>query len=113
MEKSQNAILNLKSARGQSVVEYILLLGVVMTIVFAIFKSGVFDRYIGGQSVFFSRMRSYIKYTYRHARSPDVLEDIGATEYPDTSDNNYGACHESYCWTASDTRFFIPSEEYR
>lgn len=86
---------------GQSVVEYILLLAVVMTIMITIMNSDYFKSLLGPESQVFEVMRQTMEYTYRHGRfgTKGVGED------------NYDGTHESY-YDGSNSRFFSPQVEY-
>ena len=89
-------------ANGQSVVEYILLLVVITSLVFAVFRSQVFKDFLGEDSSFFKSMKTQIEYSYRHG----LLE-----KRADESD--YGGDHHSYINPQTgNTRFFGGKEQY-
>jgi Flp pilus assembly pilin Flp len=58
----------LKSNKGQSAVEYILLLALIASITFAVTKNRNFQAFIKGDSGLFSTMRKGMSYTYRYGR---------------------------------------------
>ncbi len=91
MEK-KNFILN---EVGQSMVEYILLLAVLTSIGFGLFRSDAFKGVMGGDAEFFKKLRLQIAYSYRH----------GSTGTIDNS--SYAGFHDSYYNVKeNDTRFF-------
>jgi hypothetical protein len=98
--------LNLKNEKGQSMLEYVLLLAVVATIGMTLFKSKVFTNFMGPNSVFFETLRNNYEYTYRYGSPRTGLEDP-------TEGNAYSSRHESYYNGAlSETRFFTPVDTY-
>ena len=90
----------LKSKNGQSIVEYILLMSVLMSILAAVFNSRYFKDFLGDDSAFFEALRKRYEYTYRHGRFGN--ED----QTPDPSGVR-GQPHESY-----NGRFFTPLSPY-
>ena len=64
-----------KNQRGQSTVEYILLLAVVMLFVVTIMKSTAFQKFIGKDSPFFLALRNRFIYTYCHSRNGDNIRE--------------------------------------
>lgn len=56
----------MKLNKGQTSIEYILLLSVVVSIVFAVFKSRYFADFFGPESAVFERVKVTIEYSYRH-----------------------------------------------
>jgi len=87
--------------KGQSLVEYILLLGMLMMIGVSIFKSERFKNIFGEDSLLFEKLRKQFEYEYRH----------GLSGREDATDNSYGGEHESF-FTKGKTRFFSPDEPY-
>lgn len=99
--KIENILLNEK---GQSVVEYIMLLAVISLITFSVINSGKFKDFMGEDSAFFAGLRSQIGYSYRHGY---------LNSEADRSDANYSGPHETY-YNIDDgqTRFFSGGEQY-
>ena len=88
-----------KHNKGQSVVEYIMLLAVMVVIGMTIFKSDLFTKFMGSDSEFFAALRGYFEYTYRHGTPTGRNEDMTQT----------GISHDSYYKNGS-TRFFLVKE---
>ena len=89
------------NARGQSFVEYILLLGMLLMIGISIFKSDTFKDVFGEDSIFFGKLKKQFEYEYRH----------GLSGLEDQTNETYGGVHESY-FTKGKTRFFSPETPY-
>lgn len=93
------------SKKGQTVVEYILIMGVVTTVAVSVINSDAFKRLLGKDSEVFSQYGSYIQYSYRHAHpgSGDMSVD----------DDYANQGHRSYVDPATnESRFFTPLEPY-
>ncbi|ATH06543.1 hypothetical protein BIY24_00870 [Halobacteriovorax marinus] len=99
--KSKNILLE---ERGQSAVEYIMLLAVISLITFSIVNSNKFKDFMGEDSGFFAGLRSQLEYSYRHGY---------LNSEADRSDDNYSGPHETY-YDIDDgrTRFFTGGEQY-
>jgi hypothetical protein len=97
---------HLKNKDGQSVLEYILLMAVVVSIGMAVFKSKVFTDFMGPNSVYFETLKRNFEFTYRYGSPPTGLEDPA-------EGNAYSNRHESYYnGITNETRFFTPIETY-
>jgi hypothetical protein len=66
---------DLKNNKGQSMLEYILLMAVMTTIGMTLFKSKVFTDFMGPNSVFFDELRSRYAFTYRYGSPPTENQD--------------------------------------
>jgi len=88
------------NSRGQSIVEYILLLGVLFSISAAVFNSRAFKNFLGKDSQFFETLRNRWEYTYRHGR-------MGNQDQTPQPEGIRGQNHESY-----QGRFFTPADPY-
>jgi hypothetical protein len=98
--------LDLKNKKGQSMLEYILLMAVMTTIGMTLFKSKVFTDFMGPNSVFFDELRSRYAFTYRYGSPPTGNEDP-------TEGNSYSNKHEAYFnGSTNETRFFTPVDTY-
>jgi hypothetical protein len=86
--------------KGQSTVEYVLLLGMVLMIVIGIFKSDAFNRIFGENSAVFEEYRKIMEHNYRHAF-------YGNLATPRTNGARKSRPHESYI-NVDQTRFFSP-----
>lgn len=96
----------LKSERGQTMVEYILLLVVAVSLVLTFYNSKAFQRLFGERGEVAQNIKSESEFSYRHAfvrGKPDVdvplQRDI--TEHPSYTNLNTG-----------ETRFFGPKQPY-
>lgn len=92
--------------KGQSAVEYILLLAVVMALVMVVFRNQTFRYYMGPDSPYFEALRRYIEHSYRFG-SP-IVTNLTAGDY-----NSYDQEHPSYRGETGGTRFFTPAEPYQ
>ena len=93
---------NILDQQGQTLVEYILLLAVVVSLTTFVFKSDYWQSYFGPDGKFDSVFRARIEYSYRHA--------LGGKNF--YSQPNYGdRNHDSYYGNGA-TRFFRPKEAY-
>ena len=90
---------SLKNKKGQSTVEYVLLLGVVALLVTAFLKSERLRSFLGPDGEMFEEYARYMGYTYRHGREGQYT---GANFQED-----YIGPHDSYT-----NRFRIPVTVY-
>ena len=98
--------LLLKNQRGQSAVEYILLLLVVTVLGYSVIKSDAFKKFFGKDSVFFETIALQIQYSYRHGR-------LGTREQMESDQYTYNGKHDTYKLNDEErSRFFLPLEEY-
>lgn len=87
---------------GQSVVEYILLLFVVMTLVFTLVNSQAFQGIMGEDSEFFERLAKQQEYAFRHTHLLEINDD-----------SSYNGPHHSYLNPNSNrSRFFSDLNPY-
>ncbi len=99
-------LFHLKNEKGQSVLEYVLLMAVVVSMGMAVFKSKVFTDFMGPNSVYFETLRKNFEFSYRYGSPPSGLEDP-------SEGNAYASRHESYFnGSINETRFFTPVETY-
>ncbi len=92
MAKLQISHILKTSSRGQSVVEYILLLAVLSSLSFSLFNNRRFKEFLGGDKGFFLTLRKGIEYSYRYGRplSPDVDTDAALSfEYQNNKHDTY------------------------
>ena len=100
MENKELSIL--KNSDGQSTIEYLLVLLVVISLGFTVFTSDAMKSLFGSESSVFAAIRARVEYSYRHA-------------LPGSVDNsNYSTSHDSYLNInkAGKTRFFAPKGKY-
>lgn len=91
---------NIRDAKGQSTVEYILLLGVVVVLVLGVIRSQGFQEVLGKEGTFFRAYKSILEFNYQHG-------------FPGSRKNpiDYSGLHPSYS-RPDGSRFFIPLEPY-
>lgn len=96
------------SQRGQSLVEYLMLMVVLTTISNSILRSDLMKNLLGPQGQLMSLFKANIEYSYRHALPYSASES-------DPADEDYGnftGRHQSYNVNESETRFFVPEGAY-
>lgn len=86
-----------RSDDGQSTVEYILLLAMVIGLTFTIFNSRAFKNFLGKDSNFFKVVAERIQMNYRYASRIPLADDIGSAPTAD---------HPSFARDSSTSRFF-------
>lgn len=99
MERKDYLLLN---SKGQSTVEYILLLAVVLSLSLVVLKSDSFQNFFGKESNFFKAMKDRVEVSYRHAYVFPIEDDT----------TNYSTPHKSYAQDANTSRFFVGTEPY-
>jgi hypothetical protein len=87
---------------GQSLVEYIMLMGAVATLVSIVLNSAAFKRVIGPNSEMFEKMKGYMEYSYRHASPGYELRGDYFSKKHDTYYNS----------KKKETHFFGPVQRY-
>ncbi len=96
MDGNQN--LYSLTQRGQSTVEYILLLIVVVSLVNFVLKSSLFLDLMGENGQFAQTYKNQIEYSYQHGRRGNT---------PFTTPNYSSGSHDTY-----NSRFFGPTDAY-
>lgn len=103
--------MELRNQRGQTVVEYILLFSVAISLVLTFYKSAAFKRLFGEQGLLGNQIKTQNEFAYRHAFSSSGPGRIRPADVPRT--NRDGATHPSYYDDQnSGTRFFGPKSAY-
>lgn len=97
-----------KSEQGQTMVEYILLLAVAVSLVMTFYNSEAYRRLFGDNGAIGKKMKAESEFSYRHA-------SMLGTDVP--RDNRDGTIHPSYYDDGSGgssvgTRFFGPKNPY-
>jgi hypothetical protein len=88
---------------GQSTVEYVLLLMVVVTLSLSVFRGRKFQEFFGKDSEFFIAMGKRIEFAYQHGY-----------EGPDTGPVNYNGNHPTFFDPSTgSSRFFIQESPYK
>ncbi len=93
-----------KHQQGQSTVEYVLLLSVVMLFMIVVIRSTAFKQFMGENSPFFKILRERFVYTYCHGR--DGMDPTKCRINYNTPEN-----HPSYS-LGGESRFFSGKEAY-
>ena len=108
MAKLQNSDL-LRNSKGQSVVEYILLLAVISSLTFALYNSRNFKEFIKGDVGFFDAIRKRMEYSYRYGRELDADVD-----YDQAMSFDYGSNKHDTYYNAKEnsSRFFAGQDVY-
>ena len=86
--------------KGQSTVEYLLLLVVVISLASVVFKTRLFQEIFGRDSDFIAALIGRMEYAYRHGR-------MGEVDHPD-----YREHPTFYNKSENKSRFFSPAEAY-
>ncbi len=108
MAKLQNSFF-LKDEKGQSVVEYILLLVVVSALSITVLNNRKFKEFVGGETGLFVAIRKSMEYSYRYGRELNADADYDAA----MSFNYQSNKHDTYFNTKENTsRFFGGAEPY-
>ena len=91
--------------KGQTAVEYILMMAVIASIILTIVTSDAFRSLFGEDSRVFLTFKNYIEHTYRHSFNG---EGDATGTYGD-----FSGFHDSYTQDGGgDTRFFLVKEPY-
>ncbi len=91
MAKSNDAGI-LASQKGQSLVEYILLLAVLSSIAFSFFNNKKFKDFVAGTDGLFATMKKGMSYSYRYG-----IQYNNATNFEAASSFEYGSAgHDLY-----------------
>ena len=99
----QFSVLNLlKNDKGQSVIEYVLLMAVIMSLAFGVFNSRYFKDFFDSDGSFFTVLATRIEHTYRNSL------------YVKENDLNYNSPHPSFynSETGGESRFFLSKDAY-
>lgn len=92
-----------KNNSGQTTMEYILLVAVLMGLLTLVFNHPLFKEFRKGGG-FINQVAAYIQYCYRHA-APDQISE----KYPP---NYLQINHSSYQGQGGNSRFFGPKQGY-
>ncbi len=97
----------LRNQRGQTMVEYILLLAVSVSLILTFYRSNFYRRLFGSQGQLGRSIKSGNEFSYRHA----LANKPGYEDPPRTGRD--GSRHPSYhAGIKNTTRFFGPKEPY-
>ncbi len=99
------------SERGQTLVEYILLLAVAVSLVTTVYRSQAFRKLFGEQGEIGKKMKTQNEFAYRHAF---YTSGPSNATVPDIPRNNKDISeHPSYKGSGGEnTRFFGPKDPY-
>lgn len=98
-----------RNNKGQTLVEYILLLSVAVSIVMTFYKSQVYKRLFGDQGQIGLQMKYQNEFAYRNAYQAKNDPSTGVNI---SRDNKNITNHPSYADNVDGTRFFGPREPY-
>ena len=90
----------MSNERGQTTVEYVLLMGVIFTLILTIMNTQAYDNMFGQNSIVFQQLKSKVEFSYRHAFFSQGNQAV-----------NYANTHPSFD-NQVESRFFQPAEEY-
>lgn len=97
--------MEVKREKGQTMVEYILLLSVVAGIILAFYRSQLFQKYFGNQGFIGQTIKARSEFAYRHGYM--------GSEDPHPKGSRDGASHPTYADpTGQGSRFFGPKDPY-
>lgn len=100
--------MEIKSEQGQTLVEYILLLTVALSLVLTFYNSETFKKLFGPQGEIGKKIKTQNEFAYRHAYT---RREASFVDVP--RDNREGSIHPSYHdASGNETRFFGPKEVY-
>jgi Flp pilus assembly pilin Flp len=95
----------LRNDRGQTMVEYILLIAVVISLFITFINSDIFKRLFGNDGMVGQKIKEETEFAYRHAFLRNRPSGPQPLQYsPET--------HPSYHEAGKDTRFFGPRSTY-
>ena len=95
-----------KSQKGQTMVEYILLLAVAVSIVVTFYNSEMFKKLFGEQGELAAKIRHDSEFSYRHGYTRGNTGDVSRT-------NRDGSIHPTYYnESQSGSRFFSAKDPY-
>jgi hypothetical protein len=93
--------MKILNQRGQSAIEYILLLVVVVSLATAFMNSDTFKQFVGKDSILMQKLVRQMSYSYRHGREGQLDE------------SDYDTAHETYYnKEEGNSRFFTPISAY-
>lgn len=108
MAKLQNIVF-LKNSKGQSVVEYILLLAVISSISFAFYRNKNFKDFMKGDKGLFVALRHSMEYSYRYGRELKADVDYDTSMNFKYQNNKHDTYYNS---TENQSRFFSGLDPY-
>lgn len=107
MAKLQNNNF-LRNSKGQSAVEYILLIAVLSSVGYSFYNNKNFKDFVGGEKGLFVELRKGMEYSYRYGRpmSGDDVEEAMEFQYQSRNHDLY------YNKEETRTRFFTGLDPY-
>jgi hypothetical protein len=75
---NKKSATSLNNSRGQSTVEYVLLLAVVLSMFYSVFRSRTFQEFFGEDSSFFNAIAQKMRLDYRYGTNVSAGDDIGS-----------------------------------
>jgi Flp pilus assembly pilin Flp len=99
-------VFSVKNEKGQSAVEYILLLAVLAALTFSVLRSPLFKDLLGPNSSFFRALAGRVQFSYRHGFEGSSAEG-DSFNYSDPKHKTYWNDEENI------SRFFLNSQAYQ
>lgn len=99
--------MEIKNQQGQTVVEYILLLAVAMSLIVTFYRSATFQRFFGTQGELGKLYKLDAEWGYRHASMTGRATE---TNEPKSSAEEHASYYNA---GKSQTHFFGPSDAYK
>ena len=105
-----------RETKGQSTVEYVLLLSVVMLLILVVLRTPAFKNFLGKDSPFFRLLKYRFVYTYCYA-GDGLISPISVSPPKKCHEPGYDygtvTSHQSYSnTTTGESRFFSGKEKY-
>ena len=97
--------MEIKSQSGQTMVEYMLLLAVALSLVITFYNSEAFKRLFGNQGSLGKTIKDESEFAYRHAYMRNKTGDV-------PRENRNGSVHPSYTNPSGGSRFFSAKDPY-
>lgn len=108
MAKLQNSVF-LRNKKGQSVVEYILLLAVLSSLGYAVYNNRRFKDFVGGNKGLFVAIRKGMEYSYRYGRPLNADADYDKGMEFEYTNNTHDTYYDS---KTGASRFFTGATSY-
>jgi len=102
--------MDLNKQRGQTTIEYILLLAVIFSLVVTFYNSQAYKRLFGTKGQLGKKIKTQSEFTYRHAFYDPASDQTGTADLPEN--NKDIKLHPSYVEAGVGTRFFGAKDAY-
>ncbi len=102
--------MEINNQKGQTLVEYILLIAVSASLFLTFYRSAAFRRLFGEQGEIGQKLKAQQEFAYRHAFYATGVGRTTLTDIP--RDNKDISLHPSYKEPSGETHFFGPKDPY-